>query len=473
MQLEPFQVKFLKAATDPGVHLAALSLPRGNGKSRLAAFLVERLLTPTDALFRPGSESVLCAASIEQARIVFRFARAELEPSGQYRFIDSATRCAILHKASNTRLRVIGSNGKTAFGLVGTPWAICDEPGSWEVTGGALLHDAIETSKGKPGSPLRSLYIGTIAPSMSGWWADLATSKSGKGRVVMTMQGSRETWDQWRTVARANPLTKIAPEFRKQLRAELKAAKADSRLKARFLSYRLNLPSADESTMLLSVDDFERMAERDVAAAVGRPIVAVDLGGGRAWSAAVAVWQSGRIEAIAIAPGVPGIEAQEDRDQVPRGVYGRLIETGRLRLAHGRRVQPPAALMEAITDLWGGPELIVCDRFRLGELQDCANGTPIVPRVSRWSESSFDIRALRQLAVDGPFTIAPDSRPLLAASLAVCMVRNDDQGNVRVVKKGSNNQCRDDVAAALVLAAGVYQRSRSQPKRSGAYLGVA
>ena len=62
----------------------------------------------------------------------------------------------------------------------------------------------------------------------------------------MTMQGDRETWDSWRTVARANPLTKISAPFRKQLRSELKAAKADSRLKARFLSYRLNLPSADE-----------------------------------------------------------------------------------------------------------------------------------------------------------------------------------------------------------------------------------
>ena len=232
MILEPFQSKFLKAATAPNVHLAALSLARGNGKSRLAAYLVERILSPTDPLFRAGTESVLCAASIEQARIVFRFARAELEPLGGYRFIDSATRAAILHLPTNTRLRVLGSNGKTAFGLVNCPWVIADEPGSWEVTGGQLLHDAIETSKGKPGSPLRSLYIGTIAPSMAGWWADLATSRSGNGRVVMTLQGNRERWDQWREIARVNPLTKVSPSFRKQLRAELKAAMADTRLKA-------------------------------------------------------------------------------------------------------------------------------------------------------------------------------------------------------------------------------------------------
>ena len=473
MILEKFQRRFLAAATGPGVNLAILSLPRGNGKSRLAAYLVERILNPADPLFRPGTESVLCAASIEQARIVFRFARAELEPLGGYRFIDSATRAAILHIATNTRLRVLGSNGKTAFGLVNTPWAICDEPGSWEVTGGQLLFDAIETSKGKPGSPLRSLYIGTIAPSMSGWWSELATSKSGKGRVVKCLQGDRDKWSSWREVARVNPLTRIAPEFRKQLRAELKAAVSDSRLRARFMSYRLNLPSADEATMLLTTDDFERMAERDVADRAGRPVVGVDLGAGRAWSGACAIWQSGRIEALAIAPGIPNIEAQEDRDQVARNTYRSLLDTGRLRVAHGLRVQPPAALMAAIKAEWGEPELIICDRFRLSELLDVVNGTTVIPRVSRWSESSFDIRAVRQLAVDGPLSIEEQSRPLLAASLSVAMVRNDDSGNTRLTKKSANNTARDDVAAALVLAAGVYQRARAQPKRAGVYHGTA
>ena len=462
----------MKAATAPGVHLAALSLPRGNGKSRLAAYLVERILTPGDPLFQPGTESVLCAASIEQARIVFRFARTELEPLGGFRFLDSATRVAITHVATNTRLRVIGSNGKTAMGLVNTPWAICDEPGAWEAVGGQLLFDAIETAKGKPGSPLRSLFIGTLAPAMSGWWHDLALSKSGQGRAILALQGDREKWDSWAEIARVNPLTKIAPEFRKQLRSELQAAIADSRLKARFLSYRLNLPSADEATMLLSVDDWDRMAERAVADRAGRPIVAIDLGGGRSWSAATAIWQSGRIEALACAPGIPDIQTQEARDQVPAGSYSSLVETGKLRLAHGLRVQPPGALYGAILEAWGTPELIVCDRFRLGELRDVVGNTPVQPRVSRWSEAASDIRALRQMTKDGPLNVETESRALLAASLSVAMVKNDDQGNFRLAKKGSNNASRDDVAAALVLGAGVYQRARAQPKRSGAYLGT-
>ena len=70
--------------------------------------------------------------------------------------------------------------------------------------------------------------------------------------------------------------------------------------------------------MLLTVDDFERVCERVVAPKAGCPIVGIDLGGGRAWSAAVAVWRSGRVEAIALAPGVPSITDQERRDSGAR-----------------------------------------------------------------------------------------------------------------------------------------------------------
>ena len=68
----------------------------------------------------------------------------------------------------------------------------------------------------------------------------------------------------------------------------------DSRLKARFLSYRLNRPSGDESEVLLTVGDWEKVTAREVPERQGRPIVGVDLGGGRAWSAAVALVESQR-----------------------------------------------------------------------------------------------------------------------------------------------------------------------------------
>ena len=59
---------------------------------------------------------------------------------------------------------------------------------------------------------------------------------------------------------------------------------------------------------------------------------------------------------------------------------------------------------------------------------------------------------------------------MLTASFAAAMVKNDDQGNVRLVKKGTNNTGRDDVAAALVLAAGALSRA---PKPRRRYHGLA
>ena len=71
-QLRAFQKLFVRRALAPEVDIAALSIPRGNGKSWLAAHLLRRCLTPGDSLHVPGSEYLLCAASIEQARLVVR-----------------------------------------------------------------------------------------------------------------------------------------------------------------------------------------------------------------------------------------------------------------------------------------------------------------------------------------------------------------------------------------------------------------
>ena len=81
----------------------------------------------------------------------------------------------------------------------------------------------------------------------------------------------------------------------------------------------------------------------------------------------------------------------------------------------------------------------MCDRHRLPEFQDAiGNKARLEPRVSRWSEAAFDIRALRSMAMDGPLAVEADSQALLATSLAQAMVKSDDQGNVRLQKSGFN-----------------------------------
>ena len=207
------------------------------------------------------------------------------------------------------------------------------------------------------------------------------------------------------------------------------------------------------------------MRARPVPDSTGRAIVGIDMGASRAWSTAVAIWSNGRCEAIAVCPGIPGIDAQEIRDRVPRGTYQKLVAQGSLIVAAGLRVPPASMLVNALQEAWGRPEVIICDRFRLKDVQDAAPTIPVSPRITMWSQSSEDIRAIRKLAKDGPLSCAPASRSLLAASLAVAVVKNDDAGNYRLIKGASNNCSRDDTAVALTHAAGAVVRKLARPAR--------
>ena len=408
-----------------------------------------------------GKECVLFSGSIEQSRIVYRVARDLLEPLGDFRFTDSANRVAIYDKGSTTRLRAHGSNPKTAFGLSGVPLVILDEPGALNTAGGELLWDAIKTAQGKPGSRLRAVLIGTLAPaSIGGWWDQLVSTGSNGSTHVTAIRGSRADWSKWKTIKAANPLVEISDNFKKTLLEERDAALMDSRLKARFLSYRLNIPTADEAIQLLTIEDVEAWLERPVPEPKGRPIVALDLGESRAWSAAVATWQSGRVESFAFAPGVPDLAAQEKRDGVPRGEYQRLVDAGSLETADGLQVPPVAMLWQGVKARWGIPANVICDRFKLAALEDViGEEANIEPRVTRWSEGTEDIEALRRLVRDGPFALAPNSRALLVTSLSVAKVQSDDSGSSRLVKAGTHNTSRDDAALALSLAAGAAARA--------------
>ena len=463
-ELRAFQRRFVAAVERMGTGRCALSLPRANGKSWLAGHLIARSLTPGDRLFVPGAENILLSGSFDQARYCFRFAKQMLGEDG-YRYRDS-TREMGIHGPQDTNLKVISSRGKGAFGIVGARLAFADEPGAWEVVGGELMSDAIDTSLGKPGTNLTVVYIGTLAPSVAGWWHDLIDEGSGPGVYVQALRGDPEKWDRWSEIRRCNPLTSISPAFREKLLQERDKARRDERLKARFMSYRLNTPRRDARRELLTPDQVVEVFARPVPERDGAPVVGIDLGADRSWSAAVALWPNQRTELIAITPGRPSLREQERRDTQPTGTYERLRQSEHLIVAEGIRVPPPSMLVDAIWKRWGRPLAITCDRFKAPELADAVAGRcPIIPRKERmWSESTADIEATRRMALDGNLSVEPASRLLMALSLRMASVESDDGGSMRMVKGKGNRavKVRDDAACAFVLAAGVLSRT---PKR--------
>lgn len=73
--LRPFQRDIIRGAFAPGIRTALVSLPRGNGKSALAA-----ALALAEMFVGPASAEVLCVASdMRQAMIVLRMARRMVE----------------------------------------------------------------------------------------------------------------------------------------------------------------------------------------------------------------------------------------------------------------------------------------------------------------------------------------------------------------------------------------------------------
>ena len=90
MKLRPFQKRFIQGALAPGIDTAALSIPRGNGKSWLAGHLLARALTPGDELNQSGKEYILVASSaLNKPGSFIGFIRGALEANEEYRWLDS------------------------------------------------------------------------------------------------------------------------------------------------------------------------------------------------------------------------------------------------------------------------------------------------------------------------------------------------------------------------------------------------
>ena len=465
VELLPLHRIWLGAAFAPDIQIAALSCPRGNGKTWLIGNLAAQAISPGSATFEPGREVLGVSASLEQSRIMLAFCREALGGrEGEYRWLDSGQRLAVTHKASGSKFRILSSSGKRAMGLAGFSTIYADEPGAWEARGGALMWDALRTSLGKLRGQ-RFLLIGTRAPAEpDSWWPALLDAGSGPGtHVAILTAPDGAPWHTWETIRRVNPMARRNAELRKTILRERDEARRNPTLQPAFEAFRLNRQVETAREMLVELDDFRRMERRPLPDREGKPIVGLDLGAERSWSAAWCLWENGRSEAYALVPGIPDLETREKQDAIPKGIYRRLADSGALIVQDGVRVSDPAVLIEHLLANDIVPAAMYCDRFILGALRDAVDGRwPIVDRKTRWSEATEDIAAFRRGVKDGPLAIDPQSRDLIFVSLSGARVKSDDQGSCRL-EKTRRARSRDDVAVAGVLAAGAMERARRAP----------
>ena len=431
---------------------------------RLAALAV----SPGSPIYHAGDEVIAVAASIEQGKLLARAATDAL-PDEHLRWTGlygSAHRVTGVHVASGTSIRVISGSGKRALGMgVRNRLQLGDEPGSWERRSGALLYEALRGGLGKVDGG-RVLLIGTLSPAHIGdWWPLMLGDGSGPGVHVTVLEAPEdEPWDSYLTIARANPVVRVSASLRRTVLRERDEARLHPWRQPAFEAWRLNRLRQPQQEMLLAVPDWKRVVARPCPAREGKPIIGFDLGASRSWTGVVAMWESGRVEAFGCVAGVPSLADREKQDGVPRGSYEALRDAGALIVDEGKRVTTPATAVEEVGRRGWEPSIIVCDFFKLPDLRD-ATKLRISPRRQRWSEASEDIGALRRLALDGDLAVDHDSVHALSVSLGSTGVERDTSANLRLARDSSGHRRRDDLAAALVLAAGEHQRRSRRPKR--------
>ena len=411
------------------------------------------LMKPDSPLFVAGGESVAVASSLAQARPIFRMARFNLEGSGDFAFRDGASMVGILHKPTRTRLDLRACNQKTIGGLMHCPLILLDEAGSYEHAAGQEVYHLARTAMGKAGAKTRLVCCSTLAPqqTMPGmWFYDLAHSRSNAHRHVQLVKGRTSKIE-------VSEAIRCCPNLdRRTLRNEVREAASNSSARAAFRSYRLNQPSGDEKACLLTPEEWASVCERPFGER-GKPVLGIDVGGARSWTSCAAIHQSGLIECFAHCGSRPSIPEREKADRVPKRTYMNLVKAGVL---HPQPAVSVPVLKEFIKDCrrrWPDAIGIYCDRFRLSELKDALYAAgwqlPVEAVVSRWSQSTHDINALRRMAADGPLSCEPAAAQLLTQALSCLPVSTDDSGNMRLVKQDSRRS-RDDSGVALVLAAG-------------------
>ena len=232
-----------------------------------------------------------------------------------------------------------------------------------------------------------------------------------------------------------------------------------SRLKARFLSYRLNVPTADENTLLVSAEDWRACEVDDLPEASGPMVLGVDLSSGYAMSAAAAYWpETGRLQGLCAFPSEPGLKERGERDSVA-DLYQRMADRQELIVTEGRTVNVGQLLHAALSE-FGRPTAVVCDRWRLNELKDGLEGVGIPPgivitRGMGWQDGSEDVRGFQRAVKEGRIRTGISLAARAAFSGAVTV--SDPAGNLKLAKKsdgGRRQGHKDDLAAAIVLAVG-------------------
>ena len=469
----PWQRDFIEGAFAPSITDAGLSVARGNGKTSLLAGIA--LACVEGPLMQPRAETVIIAASFEQAGILFDTALAYgagRVTGMHYRILNSQNRKLIEHLPSGARLRVMSSDPKRAHGIAPV-LILADEPAQWPTGTGEQMVAALRTSRGKIAGS-RFIALGTRPGQGHHWFARLlrAPGESAYCQVhAATDLEDANDREQWLL---ANPSLPVMPDLEATIASEAKDAELDPALLASFRSLRLNggVSEVDNRDMVVMPHVWRRCVQGAECEPDGDMTWGVDLGSAHALSAIAACWETGRLETLAMFGAEPSLEERAAQDGTGE-LYPLALQEGELILSP-KRIPVVRELFAEAARRWGMPKRLVCDRWRLDELRDALEDdtlpwrkVTLIPRGQGFKDGGMAILAWRKATVSGRLRPAGPCR-LLTYQLAEAVTVCDPAGNEKLARDtegGRRKRLRDDVVAAALLAVEFGLPAEGKPKR--------
>lgn len=472
IRLAPYQNRFIEGAFAPGIHVGALSVGRGNGKSTLSAVLAlgELVGAWSDAVER---EILIAAKTQQQAQICWNYVASlsKTLPEDVQKRITIRRQPRFEIQFEDARgphiLRAISADGKSALGTSPT-LAILDERGHWPLAQGDELEAALLTGLSKRDG--KALIISTSASSDAhpfSLWLD--RDAPGVYRQEHRPEPGLPP-DDVASLIEANPGSKygIGPSLaRLKEDAALALERGGSALSRFRLLSRNERVQEDNRDILISLDDWLRCECETLPPRLGPVVVGLDLGGSASMSAASFYWpQSGRLEAHGTFPSLPSLELRGQNDAVG-DLYAQMARRRELSVM-GQRTVPIADWISAVLGRVVAEPVacIVADRFKqseLGEALDQAGSrAPVIWRGMGFKDGSEDVERLRRFVFDGKVKSAESY--LLRHAFAEAVVLVDPAGNAKPSKGRSMGRIDAACATMLAVAEGARMLSRPAPK---------
>ena len=457
LKLMDWQKDFIRQIYLPGTSTAALSVPRGNGKTTLISAIAAGAFIGPNAV--PGSEIVLVAGSFQQAKIAFSHLRYFVEPymyqGRDWRCVDNNTGAEITFVPQRKTIKVKAANPKGAHGLAPT-MVICDEPAQWPENFSDAMVSALITAMGKQGNELM-VAIGTRPADPDHWfqkWLD------GEADVAVSYHAEENTdYMSDETLMRVNPSSYAMPALASAITKDRDRARDSDEALAYYKSLRLNMGTRDvKAECIVSVEDWQRCETDNLLDRDGPCVWGIDLGGAAAMSAVAAYWpRVNRLEVFAAFPDFISLAERGRRDNVGDR-YVQMESRGELVTLPGRVVQVPDLMMVALAK-FGPPDVVCADRWKKAELLDALDRSqvpyaPFSERGEGYKDGGEDSRLFVTAVQTGKVKLTPSL--LMRSAIAGSTMISDPAGNRKLARHGDGTTRkathRDDALAASMKA---------------------